>query len=256
MLAGAVALLLVIGLPSAWAKGGRLERIHAEKALRVCIEPGYYGISFREPSSGRVSGLDADLAREFARDLGVEPQFVDSSFAGFGNDLAGGRCDLSVIPASVPKGGSLRLAPPHLRSPLYGVASKGSTIRWEDLDRKGMVIAVAKGTPVEPLVRARLRKAALLAMDVPLSRIPEMKPELTDVMVTDYPYGQYLSQSVADRAVAPLGDGVLLSYSWSVAAGDERWYARVEHFIHEIKKDGRLLTAARRHRLEPIISLD
>jgi hypothetical protein len=38
-----------------------------------------------------------------------------------------------------------------------------------------------------------------------------------------------------------------------MAPGDDRWYSRVERFMSDIKHDGRLVAAARRHRLEPIV---
>lgn len=63
------------------AQPGRLEHIAASGELRVCIWPDYYGISWRNPKTLQLSGIDIDNARELARELGVQPRFVDSGFA-------------------------------------------------------------------------------------------------------------------------------------------------------------------------------
>lgn len=256
ILGGAVFFVMVAaGLPvEAGAKSSRLERIYAEKSLRICIEPTYYGISFRDPANGRVVGLDADLARELARDLGVEPVFVDSSFIGVGNDLARGNCDLAIFAAAPQHSDKLRFVPPHLRSDLYAVATRGGIKGWADMDRKGAVVAVTKGTAQEVLLRERLRNATLLVVDEPLPRAQDVEHKHADVFVTDYPYSLRMLQTAGwARLVVPPGSTPSPPYSWSVPAGDDRWYARLEHFIREIKKDGRLLTAARRHRLESVV---
>lgn len=65
----------------------RLERITAAGMLRACIWPDYYGITFRNPKTLELVGIDIDLARELARDLGVQARFVDSSFARLIDDV-------------------------------------------------------------------------------------------------------------------------------------------------------------------------
>jgi hypothetical protein len=41
-----------------------------------------------------------------------------------------------------------------------------------------------------------------------------------------------------------------------MAPGDDRWFARVERFVVDVKRDGRLAAAAKRHQLEPIVARD
>jgi hypothetical protein len=41
-----------------------------------------------------------------------------------------------------------------------------------------------------------------------------------------------------------------------VAPGDERWLNRVDQFVRDIKRDGRLIQAASRYRLESIVVRD
>jgi ABC-type amino acid transport substrate-binding protein len=77
--------------------GGRLAQVLAAREVRVCIWPDYFGITFRNPKTLALSGIDIDLARQFARDLDVAVQFVDSSFARLVGDLVQERCDVAMF---------------------------------------------------------------------------------------------------------------------------------------------------------------
>lgn len=73
-------------------KSERLQRIASTHQLRVCIWPDYYGISYRNPKSLQLSGIDIDNARDLAKALDAEPVFVDSSFARLVDDVWADRC--------------------------------------------------------------------------------------------------------------------------------------------------------------------
>mgnify|MGYP000706338623 CR=1 FL=1 len=71
---GKMALSVALALASSWgiaapAESGRLDRILKDKRLQVCVWPDYYGISYRNPKTRQLSGLDIDLSAELARDL-------------------------------------------------------------------------------------------------------------------------------------------------------------------------------------------
>ncbi|MDD5247448.1 MAG: ABC transporter substrate-binding protein [Rhodocyclaceae bacterium] len=237
----------------------RLERVLAARTLRVCIWPDYYGITYRDPRTQRLSGIDIDLAGELAKDLGgdVAVRFVDSSFATLIDDVDGDRCDVAMfaIGITAARAEKLRFTQPYLASDIYAVTTKANRrIRtWADIDQPGVVVAVAKGTYHEPVMRKKLRHATLVALDTPFAREREVESGRADVFMTDYPYSQRMLQN-ADwaRLVAPPAPYHLTSYAYAVKPGDERWYARVEGFVAAIKRDGRLRAAAKRHRLDPI----
>jgi hypothetical protein len=55
------------------------------------------------------------------------------------------------------------------------------------------------------------------------------------------------------RVIAPEHPISPVSYAYAVAPGDDAWLARIDKFVADIKRDGRLLNAARAFKLEPII---
>lgn len=239
----------------------RLERVPAADTLRVCIWPDYYGITYRNPRTQQLAGIDIDLAQEFAKELGVGVAFVDSSFATLIQDVGGGRCDVAMFAVGVTpaRAEKLRFTRPYLQSDIYAITTRTNRrIRdWDDIDKPGVVVAVARGTLHEPVMREKLKSATLAVLDTPFAREREVEAGRADVFMSDYPYSQrMLRSSDWARLVAPHGVYHLTPYAYAVAPGDERWLARLDRFVADIKRDGRLLAAAKRHRLEAIAILD
>jgi len=249
-------LIVMNGLVMAGAD--RLQRIQTTQTLRVCIWPDYYGISFRHPKTLQLSGIDIDLAHELAHELGVKVEFVDSSFATLIEDVLGDRCDIAMFAIGITPARQqhLRFTQPHLASDIYAITTRTNRrIRdWSDIDQPGTVVAVAKGTLHEPIMREKLQYAELRVFDTPHAREQEVRSGRADVFMTDYPYSRrMLKHHDWARLVSPSASYHVTPYAWAMAPGDDAFYARVERFITTIKTDGRLLEAARRHGLEPIV---
>jgi cyclohexadienyl dehydratase len=237
----------------------RLSQIQTVKSVRVCIWPDYYGITYRNPKTLALSGIDIDLANELGKDLGVAVQFVDSSFAKLIDDLTQGRCDVAMfaIGVTLARQEKLRFTRPHLASDIYAVVSKTNRRikEWGDIDKSESVVAVAKGTLHEPVMRDKLKAAKLLVLDTPFAREQEVQAGRADVFMTDYPYSQrFLANADWARLVSPPGVYHVTPYAYAVAPGDEAWLARLNGFVATVKQDGRLMGAAKRHRLDPIVA--
>ena len=76
--------------------GEVMDRVRASKTVRVCIWPDYYGVSYRNPRTHQLEGLDIDLANALGRDLGYKIDFVDSAFPTLVSDLVSNRCDVAT----------------------------------------------------------------------------------------------------------------------------------------------------------------
>jgi ABC-type amino acid transport substrate-binding protein len=65
--------------PSAPAPSGpTIDQIVSESKLVCGVKFDVIAFGFRNPTSGEVEGFDADLCREIAAGLGVEPEFVEA----------------------------------------------------------------------------------------------------------------------------------------------------------------------------------
>ena len=250
---------LVLLMPGfARAQGDRLSRVLSAGELRICVWPDYYGISFRNPKTQKLSGIDVDVALALAGDLQVAPRFVDSSFASVVDDIKYDRCDIAMFAIGVTpaRAQHLRFTRPHLVSDIYAITTKSNrqVQVWEDIDKKGVVVAVAKGTLHEPAMASRLRHATLLVTEAPQGREQEVESGRADVFMTDFPFSRRMLETTDwARLIVPTTAFHLTPYAYAMQQGDDIWYARVEKFMDAFRRSGELLKAARRHKLEPIV---
>ena len=259
-------LLVGLGLGLLWSglarsAPGHLDRVIAASELRVCVWPDYHGISYRNPRTRQVTGMDADMARALANDLGVALRFVDSAPSTLIHDLDRDRCDIAmfgvgITPARAEK---LHFAQPYLVSDIHAVTTDSNRrIKdWSDIDKPGVVVAVLRGTIHEPVLRERLKAATLLLVDSPQARDLEVQSGRADLFMTDLPYSQRMIETVDwARVVSPHSAFHRTQRAYATQAGDVRWHGRVDQFVAAIKRDGRLLASARIHKLEPLVAAE
>ena len=252
---------LMILFSSSHAKQNRLETIITNKELKVCIWPQYYGISYIDPRTQKLVGIDSDLSKELAKDLNVKLTLIKSSFPTLIQDVTSNKCDIAMfaIGNTPSRRAHMRFTSAHLESDIYAISSKTNQKinTWKDIDKTGVVVAVAKGTYHEPIMKEKLQHASLVVIDGFKQREEEVRAKRADVFMTDYPYGQkMLAKTNWAKLIKPTKTYHLTPYAWAMAYGDDAFYQRVETFIQTIKKDGRLKELAIKNGLEPIIKLD
>ena len=236
-----------------------LDGIMARKEVRVCIWPDYYSITYRNPKTQQLTGIDVDMARQLGKDLGVSVRFVDSSFARLIDDVTQDKCDVAMFAIGITplRSEKLRFTHPHLASDIYAITTRSNRRikSWNDIDTPGSVVAVAKGTLHEPVMKDKLKFAKLIVLDTPFAREQEVESGRADVFMTDYPYSQrFLANADWARLVTPPEDTYHITpYAYAVKPGDDAWLERLNRFVEDIKRDGRLMESAKRHKLQPIV---
>jgi ABC-type amino acid transport substrate-binding protein len=255
--------LIVAGLVGASSDGeaadSRLDRIRASGEVRVCIWPDYFSITYRNPRTDVLEGIDIDMAHAFAADLGVKARFIDSSFATLVANLTGDACDIAMHGVGVrpDRAEHMDFTQPHLISGIFAVAMKTNTAiaTWADIDKPGNVVVVHKGTYMEPVMRDSLKAAELLAVNDFKAREQEVQAGRGDVFMTDFPYGRRMA-ALTDWAhlLEPPSPIAPTPYAYAVPKGEAAWLAEADAFVTRAKADGRLRAAAERHGLLPILA--
>ncbi|MGD9555074.1 MAG: substrate-binding periplasmic protein [Arcobacteraceae bacterium] len=244
----------------AFAQEGQLQIIKNNNLLKVCVWTEYYGISYLDERTQKLIGIDSDLAVQLAYDLNVNLEFVPSSFATLINDVTTNQCHIAMfaIGNTAQRREHLRFTTPHLHSDIYAIATKSNQriAHWDDIDKKGVVVAVAKGTYHEPVMKEKLKHATLLVVNSMHAREQEVQAGRADVFMTDYPFAKrMLAKTSWAKLIAPTSTYHITPYAWAMKHADDEFYYEVERFIQRIKQDGRLLKAAQDNSLEPIIQL-
>lgn len=258
---GACSLAAAVAFGSITAQAQTPDHTDAVKQrgeLRVCIWPEYFAITWRNPRSGELSGIDIDMAEEFARRLGVKPRFVETNFRDFIERLERDTCDVAMFGVGITPQREAHVAftRPTLTSPVYGVTTRNNhhVTKWDDIDKPGNAVAVAAGTFMEPLMRDTLRNATLISVAPPQTREAELQSGRADVFMSDFPYTRRLvgTQEWVRIIDPPAGFGAT-RYAYAVAKGDPNWLATVDAFVAAAQADGTLAKAAEKHGLTPIL---
>ncbi len=254
-----IAAALAASLVSTLATAGVVDdRVSSSRTVKVCIWPDYYGVTFRNPRTQQLVGIDIELSSQLAKDLGATVALVDSSFPKLIEDLTTDRCDVAMFAIGVlpARQAALRFTQPYMQSDIYGVTTRSNRQikAWADIDKAGVQVAVQAGTFMEPVMAAALKQAQLVVIKPPMTREAELESGRVDVFMTDYPYSRRLLDN-ADwaRLVSPETPFHVLPYAYAVKPGDDAWLKRVDEFVARIKKDGRLQAAAKRNGLAEIV---
>ncbi len=236
----------------------RLYDITKSGKLQVCQYPLYYSISFRNPATGEIEGIDADLSKELAKDLGVELEIVESSFGTFIADLQAGKCQIGMfgIGATLKRAQAVAFSEPYLLTSIYAVVrANGNIKKWADIDQPGVRVAVSLGSYIEPFMMDYLKKAELIVVAPPATRESELVANRADVIMTDYPTAIKVTDSFDWAATVEPEEVLRLTpYAYVVPHGDQIWLNFVNLFVETIKLDGRLQKFAEKNKLGPIVA--
>jgi ABC-type amino acid transport substrate-binding protein len=232
----------------------RLFEITKSKKLRVCMYPLYYAISFRNPKTNELTGLDIDLARELSNDLGVELQFVESSFGTFIADLQASKCEIGMfaLGATMKRAQAVEFSKPYMLASVYAVTRSGGKVKaWADLDQPGVKIATLLGSYIETVAKGYFKNATIVSVQPPTTREAELAAGRVDAILVDYPTVLRAKEEFDWAAsISPPEKLAPTLVAYAVSPGDQIWLNYVNLFIDTIKLDGRLATIAKKYKLD------
>jgi cyclohexadienyl dehydratase len=226
--------------------------------LRVCTWPLYYSISFRNPATGELEGIDADLMKELANDMGVKLEVVETAFGTFIADLQANKCDIGMfgVGATMKRAQAVEFSKPYLVTNVYAVVKEDGPIKqWGDIDKKGITAAVTLGSYIEPFMRGYLKNAAVNAVAPPATSQAELMTNRADVIMSDFPTALRMKKEFPGVTfLLPPEKLAVTPYAYVVAPGDQIWLNYVNLFVDTIKLDGRLARFAEKNGLGPIVA--
>ncbi|WP_299199585.1 ABC transporter substrate-binding protein [uncultured Amphritea sp.] len=253
-----VALSLLPLLMNSAIASERAEKIKRTGEVRVCIWPDYFTISYRNPRTQQLEGIDIDMAHELASSLGVKLTFIESSFSHLVSNLENDACDIAMHGVGVrdSRKPHMEFSKPYLASGIYAVGTKDNTVvtRWEEIDREGVIAVVQKGTYMEPVVKRTFKRADVSVVDSFKAREQEVLSGRADVFMTDYPYGKRMT-ALTEWAVlfAPKSPLAKTYYAYAVPKGEMGWLGEVDDFLLTMKKTGKLYQFAEKNGLSEIV---
>lgn len=185
-----------------------LDEITERGVLKVGASGDYQPMSYRVPDTGEYVGFDAALAEDLADALGVELQFVETSWPTLMEDTLAGKFDLALCGITV---NDARREQALMSD---GYIANGKTIlcraedaqkytSLEDINRPEVRVMVNPGGLNEQFARENLPDVTLIIHDVN-QEIPSLVASgEADIMITEImEAGYYVGQD--QRLAAPL----------------------------------------------------
>ena len=224
----------------------RLSEIKNRGVLLVGATGDYRPMSYREPDTGEYWGFDADLAEDLADSLGVDLQFVPTSWPTLMDDTLAGKFDLAACGITITDARKEQA----LMSEGYLVNGKTIICRSEDaakytdlesINKPEVRVMVNPGGLNEKFARENLPDVTLIVHDVNQD-IPGLIAEgAADIMITEImEAGYYVGQD--ERLAAPLINEPFTHGELGVLMpkGSEDLLEYVNAFLEEEKRSGRL----------------
>ena len=224
----------------------RLSEIKNRGVLLVGATGDYRPMSYREPDTGEYWGFDADLAQDLADSLGVDLQYVPTSWPTLMDDTLAGKFDLAACGITITDARKEQA----LMSEGYLVNGKTIICRSEDaakytdlesINKPEVRVMVNPGGLNEKFARENLPDVTLIVHDVNQD-IPGLIAEgAADIMITEImEAGYYVGQD--ERLAAPLINEPFTHGELGVLMpkGSEDLLEYVNAFLEEEKRSGRL----------------
>lgn len=164
------------------------ERIKASKVLRIGMTGDY--APFALERDGELAGADVQMAEALAKSLGVQAQFVSTSWSTLMRDYQAGRFDVALGGVSItPERAKLAtFSVPYHQGGKTPIVRCGTEARFDtvaEIDRPEVRVVVNPGGTNQQFVRERLSHAQVTVHPDNRTIFAEIAGGRADVMVTD-----------------------------------------------------------------------
>ncbi|MBC7539241.1 MAG: amino acid ABC transporter substrate-binding protein [Bacteriovorax sp.] len=237
-----VLLTIVASLFSFSINANDLDAIVKSGKLRVAVDTTYPPMEF-QADDGKIIGLDVDLAREIAKVLKVDVDFIVMPWDGILAGLQSNRYDIIMSSMNVTDERKLQVnfVPYIMMGQVFVVKKKALPLKNEK-DLKGLVIAVQADTTsftaVEAFQKSGIAIKEIKAFKGATETFSALKSNQADVIVIDEAVGLYYagldqkSFQVSGQAMKPEPIGI------AVKKTDTKLLKAIETAMKTIKDNG------------------
>ena len=226
------------------AEKSLLNVIQERGVLRVGTTGDYYPMTFRDPASGEFSGHQIDAAKELAKDLGVELEFVPTEWKTIITGIQAGKYDIAMSGTSmslsrakvvglVDSWGMNGFVPVILRK------NEGKYKSWDDLNSPDQTVGVTLGTTMEDYIRAELPEAKMKRVESPGTGWQEVLAGRADYTVTTMIEASGLQQRYENlMLIFPNQPRAALPMTFLVPVNDHMWREYMNNWVYLKKTSG------------------
>jgi polar amino acid transport system substrate-binding protein len=219
--------------------------------LRASINYGNAILAQRDATTGELSGVSVDLARELGRRLGIPVTLVPFAAAGKVTDaLKTGAWDVAFLAIDPARATEIEFTQPYVKLEGTYLLPAGSPLHAvEDVDREGILIAVAKGSAYDLYLSRTLKHAQLERAETTDAAIEMFLDEEYDA-VAGIRGALVLGKQRVIGGTVLSGAFMTIPQAMGVPKGHTLAAAYVQAFVEQMKQSGFVARSLKAHRLE------
>lgn len=163
-----------------------LDRVRANKVLRIAVLPGELPYFNKDLATGEWSGFAIEMAKDIAKTLDVKLEFTESTYGNSVLELQSGKIDLAFALSATPQRALvIDFTAPVFAHPFGAIVKKGlNASTWSDINKKDVRIAVDVGSANETAARRFAPNAEIKALKTRDEVMLELASGRVDVVVT------------------------------------------------------------------------
>ena len=202
-----LALATAVGANALAADRSILHKVLDDGKVRVGTTGDFNPMSFKDPETKEYRGHQVDAAKQLAKDMGVELEFVATDWKTLINGVVAGKYDIVMTGTSmtVSRAKAAGYTIPWGRTgylPLTRKELAGKFKTWEDLNNPDVTVGYNLGTSFADFVKLRLPKATVKEVESPARDWQELLAGRVDVTISSILEAGKLS-STHDKLVIP-----------------------------------------------------
>ncbi len=226
------------------AKKSRIEKILQRGELRVGFEAGYVPFEMTD-KNGNFVGFDIDMAKEMAKAMVVKFTPVNTAWDGIIPALMTDKFDIIISGMTITQERNLKInfADPYIvvgQTILLNMKHKDAVKSYKDLNDAKFTVTSKLGTTGEQAVRRMIPRATYKSFETETEAFLEVLNGKADAYVYDLPNCAFLYDQQGKGKVVHLDTPFTYEpLAWAVNKGDPDFLNWLNHFLRQVKNDGR-----------------
>jgi len=220
--------------------------------LRAAINLGNPILAGRDPASGEPYGVSVDLAREFARRLGVDLDLVVVDAAGKSvHAVADGAADIGFFAVDPLRGETITFTAPYVLIEGCYLVREDSPIRANaEVDVPGRTIVVGKGSAYDLHLTREIRHATLVRSPTSPTVVATFLEKGADVAAGVRQQLEADARRIPGLRLLPGRFMVIQQAMGTRRSMPDAAVRYLQDFVEDVKSSGFVAEALKRHRIE------